>query len=454
MSRLPSEFDYDEKELAELWGSLTNRFPVDKQLLKDLRNEYKDQEGLVLLTRKAISNLVVESFEKQLEKKAKQLFELTNPVTKEHNYTRKSMRIGQGEYLELLYMKINNDTSFSNVLIDVLSEPLMQYVNELEVQYGSILSDSINTLKKSIQNWREEIPPPRSRDVDYQFIPIKEIRAPLHEKKDVFIEKLQEIAITRGYLENLPDDIYSGPDDIFKEFQAGWEKKLEENLSRGLDFEVYVEGDKLSFKLYTGAFSQIDRVKLEELYQINEFFMDPILKKYCYYPYKEDLEEEWKRLENHHKRFTYIIEKTGIITLGIQIDIGKYYAVIKSGKKFEIITNQRFMDEVDEKLVKHQEEIFQDLKHYEAEETKDLIQKVMEKGDEADYRLVSQLFSIGNVRQNMNVVAWKGKEMIEDVIAKYPIISYNVPDTIAPLLTLGLKQHDLFDMIQNSRVEN
>jgi len=448
LPRLPSEFNYKEKELAELWGSLTNRFPADKALLSELKKEHEDQEGLVLLTREEISELVAEAFQNQQQKIAKQLFELTNPVTKREKYTRKSMRIGQGEYLELLYLKINKETSFSDVIIDVLSEPLMRHVEEIETQYGDILSDSINNLKKNIRTWREDIPPPRSREVDYRFIPFKERTTPFREKKVELIEKVQEIAKTRGYLENLPHDIYEGPDEIYQEFRGDWESQIEDKLTKGFDLWVYAKEDKLRFKLYVEAFSSVDRIRLEELYQIDEFFLDPVLKKYCLYPYEEEFEEQWAKFENHHKKFTYIIENTHSLGFGILIDIGLYFAVIKSSKEFEVQIDQEFMDNIDKNLEKFQNEIFNELSYYKTEEMSDIIQKVMAKGDEAEYRLVSQLFSIGNVRKNMPSVIWAGRQMIEDLIAKYPAISYNVPDVIAPLLTLILKEQNLFDLIQ------
>lgn len=450
MARLPREFKKDERKQAELWGKLTNRFPVEKQLLLGLEVNFEEKDGLVLLTRDEVSSYVAKAMQRHQQKIAQKLFELTKPVNKQREYSRKSMRIDRGEYLELLYLKILKDTSFSDVLIDVLSGPLSAYVDELRIEYGDTIPDSIQSLQEKIDTWRKITPTSRSRGVQYHFIEITDKNMPFFVKKDDFTENLIEAAKTFGYIDNLPSDAYAGPDPIYEEFRDEWEKRMEDQFKKGFHLNRYIEGGKLVFEIYDEAYVDIDRIKLEELYQKYEFGLDHYLEKY--YLNIEDIQDELKKYHDYQYKFSKIIEKSGYFYLGYKIVLAKYYAHVKSGKEFEIQINIEYLTELLNKLEEHHKDILKQLSYYEYKGLENLIHQVMEKGDEGEYRLVSLLFSVGNVEKQLRELTGTALYIIQEEIAKYPVISYYIPDDLAPLLSLVLERNDLYSIIQRYKV--
>lgn len=447
---LPDSFEINFQEEANLWGWLSNRFPVKASLLLELGEVTDEKIGFVLMTREQIAGLVAKALGDHNEKLAQQLFDMTTPIQTRREYTRKSIRIGQGEYLELLYLKIINSTSFSNVLIDVLTKPMVRFIDEIDNEYGSVISDKIQRLRDLTLNWKEITPDPRSRNVEYTFIHLKEKPSPYLGSQENIHDKLIDLAKTMGYLQNLPHDMVDGPDPVYSELQNKWTESLEKELKTGINMEVSISKEEsLSFRLFGYAKTEIDPVQLEQLYQNNEFDIDSYLEKYCEYPYGEELEKELKKYEQWRQKFSKIIEKYKTITLGYFVNLAKYQIDVKSDKEFEVNINQKFHDEIIEKFEKSREDILTELNQYEYRDFNDLVQKVMMEGNEEDYQQVKQLFTIGKAEENFNTISWYGKDLIQNEIAKYPVISYYCPNDLVPLLAVILKKYSLYNLIKS-----
>jgi hypothetical protein len=445
---LPEAFELNQKEIALLWGWLTNRFPVKTSLLKTLGEKVSSKKDLILLTRAQIATLVTKALSSNNETVAHQLFEMTAPSQTRKEYTRRSMRIGQGTYLKLLQLKIKKDTSFSDVIIEVLKDPMIRYIDEIEEKYGGVLSDKIEILRSKTVKWNEITPDSRSRNVEYNFIRLEDRPTSILEHEDIR-EILPELAKTLGYIQNLPYDMAGGPDSIYTEFQAAWEESLETELKAGINMEVNIdpESDELSFRIFGYAKTKVDQIKLEELYLKNDYQIDGAIEKYCTYPYGEELEKELEKYEKWSQKFSKIVEKYRELSLGFFVDLAKYRVDVKSDKEFEIVNNQDYFDETENRFRESRKDILRELDHYEYMDFNELIRKVMMTGNETDYRQVKQLFKIGKAEDNFRKVYWFGKNLIQSEIAKYPVISYYAPNEIIPLLSVILNENNLYDLI-------
>ena len=358
------------------------------------------------------------------------------------------MRIGQGTYLKLLQLKIKKDTSFSDVIIEVLKDPMIRYIDEIEEKYGGVLSDKIEILRSKTVKWNEITPDSRSRNVEYNFIRLEDRPTSILEHEDIR-EILPELAKTLGYIQNLPYDMAGGPDSIYTEFQAAWEESLETELKAGINMEVNIdpESDELSFRIFGYAKTKVDQIKLEELYLKNDYQIDGAIEKYCTYPYGEELEKELEKYEKWSQKFSKIVEKYRELSLGFFVDLAKYRVDVKSDKEFEIVNNQDYFDETENRFRESRKDILRELDHYEYMDFNELIRKVMMTGNETDYRQVKQLFKIGKAEDNFRKVYWFGKNLIQSEIAKYPVISYYAPNEIIPLLSVILNENNLYDLI-------
>lgn len=457
MLSLPDTFSKNEKGQAELWGALTNRFPVDYALIADIGDEKSFPDGFTLKTREEISNLISQAMKAKKQRTAKTLFEITKPVTQRRDYTRKSMRIGQGEYLDLLYLKIKKDTSFSNVLIDVLTPSMIQYVEDLNSKYGDILPDQIFNLREQILKWRETVPEARSRNVGYNYIEAEENYFFPPDERDSFLENIRNATKTFGYLKNLPADIYIGPDPIYQELQDEWDKDIDNHYKTGIYREVYIDENMpnmLSFRIVIVPSISIDSIRMEEIYQKYDYMIDEYIEKYILDKDSEFFKKLLERYKGTPNKFSSILEHVYDISLGYEITLSKYYIEVKNKKEFEIKINMEHLKELEGMLTRFEKDILDEVKEYEYINFDDLIHKVMMSGSEIEYRLVSQLFSIGDTRYNLHTIVGYGSSLIKNEIARYPVISYYIPHNLAPLSSIILKENNLHNLIKDLMYNN
>jgi len=457
MPSLPDTFSKNEKGQAELWGSLTNRFPVDYALIAEIDDEKSFPDGFTLKTREEISNLISQAMKAKKQRTAKTLFEITRPVTQRRDYTRKSMRIGQGEYLDLLYLKIKKDTSFSNVLIDVLTPSTIQYVENLNSKYGDTLPDQIFNLREQILKWRETAPEARSRNVGYNYIEAKENYFFPPDERDAFLENIRNATKTFGYLKNLPADIYSGPDPIYQELQDEWNKEIDNHYKTGVYREVYIDENMpnlLSFRIVIVPSVSIDSIRMEEIYQKYDYRIDEYIEKYVLDKDSEFFKKLLERYKGTPNKFTSILEHVHDISLGYEITLSKYYIEVKNKNEFEIKINMEYLKELEGMLTRSEKDILDEVKEYDYINFDDLIHKVMMSGSEIEYRLVSQLFSIGDTRYNLHTIVGYGSSLIKNEIAKYPVISYYIPHSLAPLSSIILKENNLHNLVKDLMYNN
>jgi len=453
LPRLPDTFGKKEQGQAELWAALTNRFPVNNALIADLDDKKSNPDGFTLKTRLEISGLISHALKANEQRTAKTLFEITRPVTQRRDYTRKSLRIGQGEYLDLLYLKRKKETSFSSVLIDVLTPAMIQYVENLKSKYGDTLRDQIFNLREQILKWRETAPEARSRNVSYNYIEAKENYFFPAGERDSFLESMRNATKTFGYLLNLPADIYSGPDLIFQELQDEWDKEIDNHYKTGVYREVYIDENMpntLSFRIVMVPIVSVDSIRMEEIYQKYDYGIDGYIEKYFLDKDSEPYKKLLERYKGTPNKFTNILEHGLDISLGYEITLSKYYVEVINENEFEIKINLKYFKELEDMLTRSEKDILDEVKHYDYTTFDELIHKVMMSGNEVEYRLVSQLFSIGDTRYNLRAIVGYGSSLITKEIAKYPVISYYIPHSLVPLSSIILKEKKLHKLIKAS----
>ena len=125
-------------------------------------------------------------------------------------------------------------------------------------------------------------------------------------------------------------------------------------------------------------------------------------------PWARKDSEFFKKLLERHKgtpnKFTNILEHGLEISLGYEITLSKYYVEVKNENEFEIKINMKYLKELEDMLTRSEKDILDEVKHYDYTTFDDLIHKVMMSGNEVEYRLVSQLFSIGDTRYNLRTI--------------------------------------------------
>jgi len=160
--KTPQEFDLKKKAEAEFWAWLMDGYAVPA----DTRNA-KAEPKILVLTKDTIKSAIHEALEEGNSQRAQELLDAASKPTEEFNkaIVRKSIRVGQGEYARLLYLKILERTSFADVLMKVLMSPCKRKVKELKHQYSRnqlYEGNKLDHLLNAIEQWEREKPKSRA----------------------------------------------------------------------------------------------------------------------------------------------------------------------------------------------------------------------------------------------------------------------------------------------------
>ena len=164
MMEIPSGLS--KKEL-EFWSWLTESYIIPEPL--DFKPSKKTPK-VRLVTTEEIRQLIADAFDNGNSQLADNLLEIAS--TKQlisDELIRKSIRLKTGEYLKLLYLKLLEDTSFSDVIVKILMPYTMKYLEQFREKWQNQLTqsdDRIGHLFSLIESWDEMSPESRSRAVD------------------------------------------------------------------------------------------------------------------------------------------------------------------------------------------------------------------------------------------------------------------------------------------------
>lgn len=231
MMEIPS--DLSKKEL-EFWSWLTESYIIPEQL--DFEPSKKTTKSR-LVTTEEIKQIIADAFGTGNSQLADNLLEIAS--TKQlisNEIIRKSSRLKTGEYLKLLYIKLLEDTSFSDVIIKILMPYTTKYLEKFMDKWQKQLTQSDNRighLFSLIESWNEMSPESRSRAVDMglrDFEGNREIAVDYPYNLDEVKQFLPDYYLGEVDRKLSFDEgsIYRPKPKMFSDFEEKWREELDE----------------------------------------------------------------------------------------------------------------------------------------------------------------------------------------------------------------------------------
>lgn len=210
--------DLSKKEL-EFWSWLTEGYLVPDPLEFTPSKKVSKYQ---LVTTDEIKQLLADAFDQGKTQLADNLLEIASKrEVLSDELVRKSSRLKTGEYLKLLYIKLLEETSFSEVIIKILKPYSRKYLDSFRSKYQEHISqneDRINHLYNLIDKWDEISPESRSRAVDLGLLDFE-------GKKEIPIDYPSKLEEAKNYL----PDFYLGELDRKFKFKEGTRIKTKVN---------------------------------------------------------------------------------------------------------------------------------------------------------------------------------------------------------------------------------
>lgn len=270
---LPS--DLSKKEI-EFWSWLTESYIIPEPLDFD---PSKKTKKVRLVTTEEIRQLIANAFDNGNSQLADNLLEIasTKQLVSEEIF-RKSSRLKTGEYLKLLYLKLLEDTSFSDVIVKILMPYTKKYLENFKNKWQKQLTqsdDRIGHLFRLIESWDEMSPESRSRAVDMglrDFEGKREIAVDYpYDLKDIktFLPDyfLSEVERELGLGDNSK---YLELQNLFPEFKEKWREELNEYPLGNVTLNVSLDEsnrNKLVFEPTIRLFRHLYREEQLELFE-------------------------------------------------------------------------------------------------------------------------------------------------------------------------------------------
>ena len=203
-----------------------------------------------------IKQLIIKAMENNDELQANKLLDKaseTQPLSKDSQekptILRKSIRVGNGEYLKLLYVKLQEKTSFSDIIIRMLIPHVRNYLSSLRVECADKLKDGgqrLDHLATLIDEWDKISPESRSRAVDLGLVDYdlgKYVEAYYPGKAEDTKSALSDFVLTELEKEAYPDHLVSSY-PVFEAFRKRWGNQIREgNICDWVDLEVSITED-------------------------------------------------------------------------------------------------------------------------------------------------------------------------------------------------------------------
>jgi len=223
-----------QKDEAEFWAWITESFAVPESLTQ---NPEKTKQGYHIFSTEEVKQLIANAFEKGDQRLADMLLEIVSqPQQISNEIIRKSMRLKPGEYMKLLYLKLREKTSFSDIIVKILAPKAKTYLVSLQEKYPAKILDNsrLEHLRNLVESWSDMSPDTRSRAVDmglrdyegkdniqleypYQ---LDKIKTPL---SDYILNGLEKKLLYDG------GALFRVRSRVYNEFRQRWEDELKEN---------------------------------------------------------------------------------------------------------------------------------------------------------------------------------------------------------------------------------
>jgi predicted CopG family antitoxin len=226
---------YTQKDEAEFWAWITEAHAVPESLIQS--PEDKTEQGYRVLSADELKQLIANAFDKGNQQLADRLLSIVSqPQQVSDELIRKSLRLKTGEYLKLLYAKLLEKTSFSDILIRILTPKAKAYLESLLSRHPDQLSGNnrLEHLQSLVESWIDMSPDSRSRAVDMGLRDYEgktDIQPDYPYQLDQIKTSLSDF-ILNGLEKKLlyvDGPIFRERSRAYEEFRQQWEEELKEN---------------------------------------------------------------------------------------------------------------------------------------------------------------------------------------------------------------------------------
>jgi hypothetical protein len=161
------EFSVKERSKAEFWAWLTGGYAVSLNSAKN-----KVEGKITVLSKDAVKDGIRDALVKSDSIRAQELLDAVSKPAEEasDSIVRKSVRVLPGEYVKLLFLKMQEKSSFADVMMKVLKEPCKEIVEQYKRQMSnqdSFAQSRINHLLRVIASWEQEKPESRAQVAEW-----------------------------------------------------------------------------------------------------------------------------------------------------------------------------------------------------------------------------------------------------------------------------------------------
>jgi predicted CopG family antitoxin len=237
---------FTQKEEAEFWAWLTEAYAIPE-------SPDKSKQGYRVLSTEELKQIIANAFENGDQQLADRLLEIVSqPQPASNEIIRKSMRLKPGEYLKLLYAKLREKTSFSDVIVQILTPKAKEYLASLQNKYPDKLTDNsrLEHLQTLVESWSNMSPETRSRAVD---MGLRDYEGKTDIQPD-YPYQLDQIKtpLSDYILNGLEKKLYDNWSPLreraraYNEFRKKWEDELKDNPLGELYLEVSIDPTNIS----------------------------------------------------------------------------------------------------------------------------------------------------------------------------------------------------------------
>jgi len=260
-------FSTSQEKEAAFWAWLTEGHVVFEPSTP--QSSGKANQGFRVVSTEEIKQLITDALDKGDEALVNKLLEIASqPQPLSNDLLRKSLRVGNGEYLKLLYVKLLEKTSFSDVIVRMLIPFAMDYLSSFKKRRPGELweqNDRLNHLFSLLESWQSISPESRSRAVDMGLVDFEGINELLPD----YPYKLDDIktAVSRVILGELERELFDPLEHknrVYEEFKREWSRETSENPLYSMTLEASIDPDETDKVVFTPKVVLSKRLTVED----------------------------------------------------------------------------------------------------------------------------------------------------------------------------------------------
>lgn len=230
-------FSSDEKEVGEFWAWLIGGYLVE--------GPSTGNNAQKLLTDQKELREMIRTADQQSPELLKLLETAANPQEPQETIVRKSVRLGPGDYLRLYYVRLILQSSFADVIMEVLSSRLLETIDQIRKKPYSTNHETarrLTHLSKMVGLWKEMKPESRDASMALEKTLGDFVLPEYSERSGEYREALANFVLAQVEGRSQNQDLHPGFREILDEYAKKWREELREDVFDSLGFQA--EADK------------------------------------------------------------------------------------------------------------------------------------------------------------------------------------------------------------------